>query len=78
MQVVYFDGGRVYAHRGFPFCLLITATVKSELCVYISCAPVDKSEHTRVLVRPETSLHLLPQKTASKLSFEFFFFFLLI
>lgn len=35
MQVVYLHSGHVYVHKGFPFCLLITATVKSELCVYL-------------------------------------------
>lgn len=35
MQVVYLHSGHVYVQKGFPFCLLITATVKSELCVYL-------------------------------------------
>lgn len=35
MQVVYLGSGHVYVQKGFPFCLLITATVKSELCVYL-------------------------------------------
>lgn len=35
MQVVYLDSRHVYVQKGFPFCLLITATVKSELCIYL-------------------------------------------
>lgn len=32
LPVVYLDSGHIYAQRRSPFCLLITAAVRSELC----------------------------------------------
>lgn len=35
----------------------------------MSCARVDQTEHIRILVRAETSLHFLPQKDSIKMTF---------
>lgn len=34
LPVVYHDSGHIYAQKGSLFCLLITATVRSELCFH--------------------------------------------
>lgn len=53
LPVVYLDNGHIYVQRGSPFCLLITAAVRRELCVmglYILC-------DVHVLIKEKTYVH---------------------